>query len=408
MHSALITITSRLKADWAYVSGRTVALSSRPLSLLILNYSGGSDLSSNLALAYLSVALVMAFSGFDTHRSFYESFFGEKRKVGVREKYNIYCSSIVLQLILALPLLFVPINYYLGDLLLFAMVFLYFISEKFADETQRFLIFKGSRQEWGYIILSKGLIQISGIILSCIFISEYLLHLAVSSLILGNLVSYRKYIPYTYLKKFKSTYITSFKMCLDQKIFFILSIITTTISYIDRIVITLFQRGDLAFYTILVSCISIMQNAVDYFYVSMKRKEILQGKIYLRDTLFDRKFIYTIIISAAVGTTGGTIMIVIYNGASASQFDLVPIVLVGQLLLSITLLLREIIYWSNGIRRLVLIDFIFVMTSIITMVYLRILDTGYKIALISILILLIARLVALVWHIERNLSPQKH
>jgi hypothetical protein len=330
-------------------------------------------------------------------------FFGQEKKYqNIKKKYKIYFKSSVLHIALVAPFFFGFIIYRFEDTLLGVIVIGYFASERLADEAQRFLIFANRRKEWGYRIMAKTVLQILGIGIAVEIFESSAIHWSVLALMIGNLIGYGSKMPYRYLTFQNSELKILIKTTIYQRKFWILSIITTVISYLDRIVVMLFQQTDLAFYTILVSSISIIQNAVDYFFVSLKRKEILQGQIHLKQIFFNHRFYLILSIASIAGLLVSWIMLRLYHSNEIVNFELIPIVLISQITLSITLLIREIIYWNYSIRHLIILDFIFILLVIITAYLINFAGFNYKFVLIGICFLLIFRLLTMIREILKN------
>ncbi len=389
-------IISKLRSEWTYIIGRLAALASRPLMLLILKQWGGNDLAATVAVVFLVAVLASAVSSFDTHRGFYMAYFGERRSRGMQTSFRQYCGSAILQLIAAIPLLFGFIIYRFGDPMLAVLVAAFFSSERLADEAQRFLIFEGKRHEWGWRILSKALLQMAGVIGSAVLLGSDAVHAAVGLLLAGNLIAYGAKLPWRYLPAQYQDWEAGAAGCLNQRLFWLLSLITTSISYLDRVAVMLFQQSDLAVYTILVSCISIVQNAVEYFFMSLRRSEILQGQLSLSGVFLNGRFYMIVGIAAVVGIAASWIMLRFYHGNQIDHLELVPIVLLGQVTLSVSLVLREIIYWNHSVARLAWLDGGFIICTLATAVVMHSLSMGYEVVLGMFSIFFTLRMVLLI------------
>lgn len=394
-------IISKLRAEWSYIVGRFAAMASRPVMLLALKQWGGNDLAATVAVVFLVAMLASAVSAFDTHRGFYQAYFGEHRHRGMEIAYRQYCGATILQLIAVSPLLFGFIIYRFGDPMLGMLVAAYFASERLADEAQRFLIFKGKRQEWGWRILTKALLQMAGASVSTVLLGPNAVHAVLGILLAGNLAAYSTKLPWRYLPAEWQAWKAGATACLNQRLFWLLSMITTCISYLDRIVVMLFQQSDLAVYTILVSSISIVQNAVEYFFMSLRRREILQGRLSLSGVFLDGYFCMIVGIAAVVGSAASWVMLWFYHGNQIDHLKLVPIVLLSQVTLSVSLVLREIIYWNHSVARLAWLEGGVIFCTVTTAVVMHSTSMGYEIVLGMLSIFSTLRMGLLIWGIAR-------
>ncbi len=392
---------SKLRSEWAYVSGRVAALASRPLMLLAINHLGGNELASTVAVVFLVAMLAMAVSAFDTHRHFYQSFFGHRPVRGVRDRYRSYCAATALQIAMVIPLLIGFITYRFNDTLLALLVAGYFASERLADESQRFLIFGRRRQEWGWRIMGKAVIQLFGVTASVALVDSYAAHLSVVCLLVGNLVAYGSKVFKRHLPASLKDWGKAFQTCLQQRLFWLLSMITTAILYLDRVVVMSFQQSDMAAYTILVSSMAIIQNAVDYFFVSIRRRDILQGQLSLRGVFLNRGFCLTLGISALAGCAVSWGMLRLYHGLEIKHIGLIPISLVSQIALAITMVMREIIYWNHSISSLTILEGGFIVSAFVGFYLIHLGGFGYEAALGVTSLLLTFRVFLMAWGISR-------
>lgn len=394
-------IISKLRNEWSYIVGRVAAMASRPLMLLALKHWGGNDLAATVAVVFLVAMLASAVSGFDTHRRFYRTYFGEQQLRRIQAAYREYYGATTLQIVLVGPLLIGFMAYRFGDLMLAILVAAYFASERLADEAQRFLIFKGNRQEWGWRILAKAMLQLIGVSVVAVSLGPAAGPAVVGLLLVGNLAAYgaklsRRYLPAKWLD-----WKIGAAACVNQRIFWLLSMITTFISYLDRVVVMLFQQSDMAVYTILVSSISIVQNAVEYFFISLRRRDILQGQFSLSGIFLNRYFYLLLGIAALVGTAVSWVMLRLYHGIQIDHLELVPIVLLSQVALSVTLVLREIIYWNYSVEHLAYLEGGFILFTVAAAVFLRGNGMGYEAILWTISVFFTMRMGLMIWGIAR-------
>ena len=393
---------SKLHSEWIYIVGRMAAITSRPLMLLALKHWGGSELAATVDVVFLVVMLTAAFSSFDTHRGFYQAYFGEHRPQGLQSAYRQYCGASTSQAIAVSPLLFGFIFYRFGDLMLAVLVAAFFATERLADEAQRFLIFKGKRREWGCRILVKATLQMAGAIVCVLTLGPAAVLATVGLLLLGNLVAYGSKLPWRYMPTHWQAWKNGAMVCLNQKLFWLLSIITSFISNLDRLVVMLLQQSDMAVYTIMVASMSIVQNAVEYFFMSLRRKEILQGQVSLSGVFLNRHFYIIVGIACVFGSVTSWVMLRFYHGKQINHLELIPIVLLSQVALSVSLVLREIIYWNHSVVRLAWLEGTFIIYSVATAVIMSSKGMGYELVLVMISVFFTVRMCLLIWVIARS------
>jgi hypothetical protein len=392
---------SKLGTESAYILGRVAAMASRPLILLALKQWGGNDLAATVAVVFLVAMLGSAISAFDTHRGFYQAYFVEQRSRGLQTTYRQYCVASIFQAAAVSPLLFGFIVYRFGDPMLAALVAAFFASERLVDEAQRFLIFKQKRHEWGGRILVKSLLQMAGACMSAVLLGPAAAHAVVGLLLVCNLTAYGAKLPWRYLPAQWQAWKAGAAACLNQRLFWLLSMMSTFISYLDRVVVMLFQQSDMAVYTILVSSMSIVQNAVEYFFMSLRRREILQGQLTLSGVFLNGQFYLTVGIAAVVGSAASWVMLRFYHDNQINHLELVPIVLLSQVALSVSLVLREIIYWNNSVVRLAWLEGGFIFCTVATAVVVRSRGMGYEVLLGMISVFFTLRMGLLIWGIAR-------
>jgi hypothetical protein len=398
---------SKLRSEWAYISGRMAALASRPLMLVALNKWGGNDVAATVAVVFLVVMLAAAVSAFDTHRGFYQAFFGDERSRELKPSYRLYCGATTLQIALVSPLLVAFVLYRFADPALAALVAVYFASDRLADEAQRFLIFRGHRQEWGGRMMVKTVLQLGGAAAAAMLLGQHAAHAAVAVLLAGNAVAYGTKLPWRYLPRRWDELKGAAATCLNQRLFWLLSMVTTFISYLDRIVVMLFQQSDMAAYTILVSSMSIVQNAVDYFFMSLRRRDILRGQLSLAGIFLNRHFYLILSAAALVGCIVSWLMLRLYHGRQIDHLELVPIVLLSQVALSVTLVLREIVYWNHNVQRLAWLEGGFIICTLAVAAVVRESGLGYELVLGVISLFFALRMSLMVWGIARSYKQAK-
>lgn len=376
-------------------------MASRPLMLLALKQWGSNELAASTAIVFLMTSLAMSVSGFDTHRIFYQTYFNDSRVRGTRYSYRTYLDTIALQILITGPILAFFVGVWFGDFLLALLVSVYFASERLADESQRFLIFAGHRHEWGRCILIKAILQLAGVLSAVLLLHSKATYLIMACLVGANLVAYGTKISWYNMTWHRKAWLTALYSCLNQRLFWILSVINTLISNLDRVVVMLFMPSNMAEYTILVSCMSIVQNFIEYFFLSFRRRDILQGHLTLKG-VFHNKRIYLILgAGATLGFIASIAMLWLYHAGQIDHIELIPIVLLTQLSLAITLILREIIYWNHRVQLLLMLEITFVVCSISAAGLIHLNNRSHEMMLATVSVLFTLRMGLMTWVISR-------
>lgn len=380
-----------LRDNFFYILGRLFLIGSKPLILLSINYWAGNNLASLIAQVFLISMLFAAFTNLGAYVPFYKSFFNYPRKKDILDTYQKYLNAILFQILTIIPFFIIINLYFIKDLKFIFLFFLFFVSERLFDEIQRFLIFKNSLNEWGIKNLVKSLIQIIGVIISVQFINDYTQYLTLSSLILGNFLIYGSKISFKQFY-FKNINIKEFLHIYRSQFFrWMLSSVSSLVIYLDRIIVMFFRQSDLAIYTILVSGISFIQFAVDYFFLTLIRKDILKNKVTLRH-IFIKPLLYKIIFfSAIIGVLVSWFMIYLYHGRQLDISILFLIVLLSQITLSFTMIVQEIIYWNYNLKQQLLVEIFFIIFSLLCIGLIYLLGLGLTVMFGVILLLLIIR-----------------
>jgi hypothetical protein len=347
------------RAEALYISGRIAFLISRPLYLLIANAFFGNDVAASLAAAYLVSAVLMTGTAVDPHRIYYARFFGDTNQPA-GFGFSRFVFSHMLLSALGILLCFTYAIRSDAGWLFGAALSLFFITEKLADEVLRFTIFEDNRAKWGGLMLKRLTPQyllFGGVIVLLPDTSQAAL-LLVFSLALGNVIAFVGCIPGRQISRLFANWAmirgqlrSAVRMILSSWNIWLLSLATTTGSYVDRIIVLLSDNKILAIFTILATIFSIVQTCVEYFYLSYNRRNILSGKIKFFEAVFSKQFLITISLSLCLSIAASVVAMRLYGDeVTVNPFVFVTISTI-QLCLATTMISREIIYWNNQIKQ---------------------------------------------------------
>jgi hypothetical protein len=85
-------------------------------------------------------------------------------------------------------------------------------------------------------------------------------------------------------------------------------------------------------------------------------------------------------------------MVYLYKGQSVSPWWLVPVVLASQITLSLTMVVREMLYWKSDVRWLIRFDIGFIAVALLVILGLRQAGSGYAVVLAGLSLLFAVRL----------------
>lgn len=319
-----------------------------------------------LASAFLVSALLGAVSAVDAHRVFYARRFG--MAVGsVAQAYARYIFALALLTLLGF---LVCIGYFLaveGSILVGVFAALFFGSERLSDESLRYTLFERNRGGWGILALTRVLAQMAAIGLVALLQPEtngdalFILALAI-----GNLLAFSRKLPLKLaarcFRKLPSVGLhlkASLKLIFASGTLWLISLTAVFGAYLDRVIVLAANKQDIAIFTLVVASMSVVQNGVEYFYFSQRRRDFLEGTISLRDTLLSVSYWRIVLISLVIGGVLTLVSVALYEDAPEVPVAVLLLVAVVQVTLATSAIAREIIYWRNQLRALLHVEMAF-------------------------------------------------
>lgn len=380
-----------LKVFNYYSLGRFAAITIKPLLIYIFTNYVGIEEGNSIAKIFVFTTLTLVFLNTEVYRKFYFNFFNSKNYFFSFSGFLVGTLTITLTgfLIVFLFYKFYLVSSFEGSL----WIALFFVSEKLADESLRFKLFEKNFINWGILQLIKSCIILS---ISCLF--YYIGILNQPSLIIlmtiTNLLVFYKFIPFNYLLKIFNSKRTikiflkrGLKYNYNHKQYLLLAIFSTSVSYIDRLLGLSLSPEKIAIIILLINSFSIMVMVFDFYYFSLKRQEFVTAKISLRGAFLSLEiwkiiaagsFISFIACFFVLNTTTGNNLITIEDVLGIYIFELV---------ISISLIPYQILYWNNKVSWLLKLDLLIWTTLILLIIAMRHIYADAEILLAALLML---------------------
>lgn len=351
-----------------YLFGRILAVIVRPALLFITSNYIQVSVSVDLAICFLTSSLSFVVVSMDAHRLYYEYYFKEKRLLAAQQfiKYNI--NTIFLLIFSCLFAFAFDVFYAQKDVFFTINVIIYLVSEKIVDELLRFSLFEKRFYRWGKINLYRFLFIIffllilgfcnslnqSNLIIFSFSVSNFLITLP----LLFRLKEFFKKV-YTIQQHSKDVIAKSIGSLKSNIIIWVFVLLSASTSYVDRLISLATIQNKLAAITIAATCFSLIQMGIDFFYVSAHRREFLENKLSITNTLLTRKFIklYLATLTVSICFYG----VIAFLSKAENRLDLH--ILIGLILMQSSIAInsipQQILYWKDKLSKLIIVDTFF-------------------------------------------------
>jgi hypothetical protein len=343
-----------------YTGGRVISIAVRPMSLFIANNEFSPDAAQGLAIAFLISTLVMAVIAADPHRRYYASLFSAECPNSSLSFY-LYVTSIFMLMMIGSLITLVVAGNFTGSIFFAASVMLFFISEKLADEVLRLKLFERDFRGWGYISNLRGLIQLGGLGgLFFLFAKNPPGIAIVLTFALSNFVVFVPQLSIYFFKSLTQLQVKTIywlipraiRLLISNRILWLIALMGSSVGYLDRIASLVLDKSILPIFALVVMCFSIVQMAVDFYYISPRRRDFLDHDIRLINAMKSREFLVTV----TCGFVGALIATgcVLYFSNNGHSFPLVYVAAISvlQSSLAIGLLPTQILYWRLSFRKI--------------------------------------------------------
>ena len=351
-----------------YAVGRIASISSKPGLIFLANNYFISGCAELIAIGFLSSTLALILIATGSERRFYRSYLtSDTIKSGM--SFYVYMVGTLILICLGFVVA-LSFSYYLTSLIIFSLLSgLYFTSEKIADEVLRFYLFNKDFYTWGIDNIKRALLQI--LLLAPVYMVDaneysqagFLLFFmsGINFLVFKEKLRNKKFFSNILfsIKKIKNLVRRSIRSLYIDNSVWIVSILGSLIGYIDRLIVAFMDKSLLPVFTMAVMCFSCMQMAIDFIYLSANRVEFLRGELTIKKSILSPTFLKSLSIGFLLSTLG---VIFASNNVKGwdllSQYDLILLFLI-QLFLGLTVIPKEMIYWSSKIQSIIKIDVFF-------------------------------------------------
>jgi len=391
-----------------YFFGRAIGIALRPLTLVASNATFGTVVASQLAAAYLAVVVVNGLLSFDLHRDFYSSYFSSNKAAMVANLHRDYLSSLFLISLFGTVIIcvFFLIAIDAGPTL-FLAVGAYFFTERMIDEVLRFELYSERFESWGGIVMRRGLCQLAGFGIACVLAERFGAEptgVLVAAMAAGNGMIFfvtrqgakSAHVALRRAGDFRRWSQVAARVLRANKTYWVLSSCSILFSVADRLVVSAVSFRDLAYFSLLASCFSIITMAFDFMVVSLVRKRLLRGDVSSSEIFRSARFLVIFLVSTCVAVAATLLLPFFYPGVTVSV-SLMVLIFFCQVLIAFVALPREIVYWHRAPITLVRIEMVAALGAAAWVIISMVLSMSLAGVLVGVVIVLLARFVVFEW-----------
>jgi hypothetical protein len=348
-----------------YTIGRVFAVATRPLALFFANNYLAQTVAENLAVAFLASALALAATAADPHRRFYlERFSGEQRPRAIT--FYTYVAALTLLFVVGAVIVLGVVLRFTGSWPLAAAAVLYFASDKVADELLRFKLFQKDLPGWGGVMTARSVLQLCALgVVVFVAGTQATATGAVCALALGNLVVFVPRIhvpaaaglwrPATMLR----LSIRGVRLLRASLVLWMFSLLSAGIGYIDRLLALVVDKATLPLFMLIVMCYSIVQMAVDFYYLSQHRRDFLEQRISISGALASRRFLGSLGAGLVAATVAAAIVLALSRNGDEFPLAYVALIAALQCAFAMVVVPQQILYWKDRLRQMLRLDIAF-------------------------------------------------
>lgn len=347
-----------------YVAGRILGVGSRPLVLfLVLNYAPAVTAEA-IAVGFLLASLALMGIGADSYRPLYAQRFGPRRVVEERV-FHEYVGSLAIVSAVGVAFVAAGAQLSLGSLALAAACVLYFVSEKLQDEVLRYRLFERNFGGWGRTVVARTVLQFAFVgLLFALTRGSMPPELAITGLALANLMVFVPQLPLARLRhmgtvggrRLADVLRTSASGLVRARLYWVLMVATAGVGYVDRLIAFFVDTSVLPLLALVVMSFTIVQMSLDFFYISRRRRDFLEGTITPGAAAKDGVFHASLwggLVASAVAV--GAVLAFARDGASFPMLHVLLIAVI-QTAVSVAGIPREISYWKHTAGRLLVVE----------------------------------------------------
>lgn len=382
-----------------------ISVTARPLCLFLVNNWLLKSSAESLAIAFLATAIAMAFIAADPHRRYYASLFLNSKKNNGFSFY-LYATSILWLMIFGSLLVFGVTVYFDKSIIFSGFVVCYFISEKIADEILRLRLFKRDLNLWGRESAIRGLIQLVSIIIFTIILGKAIsIEFIIFLLTLSNFIVFRPRLSkklFRIKKLFRLTIIyrlsyRALRLMVTNRTLWFIALMGSSYGYLDRIFSLVLDQSLLPMLALVVMSFSVLQMSVDFYFISPKRREILEGNISLTSAMQSKQFLLCLIIGFTISIILASFVLWFSaNGIDFPGENIIAIAVI-QISLAIVILPYQILYWTEHYIWIFHIEIIFCGLIFVASLFGHLLQLGLTDFLYLFAVIILFRTLAVIY-----------
>jgi hypothetical protein len=352
----------------AYTAGRVCAIATRPLCLFIANNLLSAIASQGLAIAFLASAAAIMGIAASPDRRFYSRYFARETTPINGVTFYIYAGSLLILTGVGVVIVCVITGHFTRSLALMLSCVVYFISEKVVDEIQRLRLFERDFGTWGRSSIVRTVLQLIGFAIVLLIGGQSIPAWGiVLALTVGNLVVFLPQLP----KGLRSSLFAlrahvllhmlsrAARSLLQSWMLWVIALLSAGIVYLDRFVALVLDPAVLPLFMLIVMCFSVVQMAVDFYYVSRHRRDFLERRIAVAHAFTSREFLLSTGVGLALALLASLIALHFSRGGAEFPAAYVAIIAFLQVTTAVAAIPREVLYWSHLLQWILRIELLF-------------------------------------------------
>ena len=353
----------KLTKDLSYLIGRFSSVIFRPILLYFYINFTNEDLTNKISIIYIISMISVVFTSFATHRNFFKYSKFDKLKLKKDKNFYKYYCSVTWIILFGIFINILIGIFYLNNFYLVAACAFIFIVDKTYDEIQRFLIFTKQFTKWGIFSSYRAVAFIFSFTFSIYFFESYfhILFASIFYLILFIIIIIKINIFSINLKKFRITNISSFQFISHHVKFLIISVLSSSICYSDRVVLMIAETNKIGLLTYFSSVFAIVPASMNFFYLSNNLTEFVRNKMNIKNIISDKKFwkivIFSSFLSWLVIFLSFLVSIYLKSGNILySNYYMLLLIYCISIMTALGSLLTTKIYWTKNYFFLIYLD----------------------------------------------------
>jgi hypothetical protein len=353
-----------MKTPELYSIGRISSVLTKPLCLFFAHNYLGVEAAQGLAVAFVATALMLLAIGADPHRWFYAVRFAERPGLAFLSFY-VYVSSVAMLAVAGAGAAFLIVLGTTGSVPIALATALYFLSEKLADERLRIRLFENNFGGWGRYALIRSSLQVSALAITYVIAGAHTPGVvAVCALLVGNALTFLPGVPDGVWKALlagsrpRRRWLTrrSTRSLARHWRLWLTALVTGAIGYLDRVVALAIDDSLMALFVLVIMAFSIVQMAVDFFYVSTHRRQFLRGDVSLKAAVASPALIASVL-GGLVGSIAVCAAVLAFSrNGHAFPVRYVAVIAIFQLAVALSAVPQMIVYWSARFHTLLVTE----------------------------------------------------